>query len=226
MAPTSTLHLYEELTLLCLKDKKGTVAVAHLAQVLSGALAAELILLNRISVEKGRKKMVDVSDTTPIGDPLLDECLEKLATAKRRARLSRWINRFAAIKNLHHRAADNLCQRGILQKTTDTILFLFNRTVYPELDPVPEQRLIARIEAALFSNNEELETNDVIVISLANSVGLLEKISGRKRLKPYRKRIKHIADGNAAAKATQEVIQAIQSVIIAGAVGAAVVVTS
>lgn len=223
MAPYPQLHIYEAITLLALKDKAGTVSIPHLAQILAGSLAAELILLDKFSVETGKKKFVDLLDTSPTGTPLLDECIEKVATAKRRAQLNRWISRFASIKRLHHRAAESLCQKGILQKSTNKVLFLFNRTVYPELDPIPEQRLINRMESAIFSDREDLSPEDVIVVSLADTVGLLDKLFGRKKLKPYKKRLKLIAEGSVAAKATREVIQAIQVAIIASTTAATAV---
>lgn len=216
--PAPKLHLYQEMTLLALKDEKGTVSIANLAQILAGALVAELILDGRISVSEDRKKLVDIVNAQASGDPLLDECLEKLKTAKRRANLRTWVGRFASIKRLHHRAAQSLCELGVLKLEKEKILFVFERTVYPEVDPIPEKSIVSRLEAAVFSDAEELPPRDVVLVSLADAASLLDRLFGRKRLKPQRKRVKRIVEGDLAGKATKEVIAAIQTAVIVAAV--------
>ncbi|EDY84752.1 hypothetical protein VDG1235_4385 [Verrucomicrobiia bacterium DG1235] len=220
------LHLYQEITLLSLKDEKGTVSIQNLAQVLAGALVAELIVSKRISVTNDKKRFVDLIDPKPTGDALLDDCLQKLAEAKRRARLQTWVGRFAAIKRLHHKAAQSLCDRGILEQTTDKVLLVFNRTIYPEVDPKPEQKILARLENAIFSEKSKLSTEDILLVSLADASGLLDQIYTRKRLKPYRQRIKQIVEGEIAGQATREVITAIQTAIIVSAIIIPVVTAS
>ncbi|MBD5780369.1 GPP34 family phosphoprotein [Pelagicoccus sp. NFK12] len=220
------LHLYQEITLLALRDDKGTVAIDHLAQVLAGALAAELVLKNKISLSNDKKKFVDLQDASPTGDLLLDECLDKLSNAKRRAKLETWVSRFASIKRIHHKAAQSLCQLGILRQDTGKLLLIFNRTIYPEVDPKPESQIVERLEQAIFSSKTDLSPQDTLLVSLANASGLLSRIFGRKRIKPERKRIKQIVEGEAVGKATQQVIEAIQIAIIVTAVIVPVIASS
>lgn len=212
------LHTYQEITLLALKDEKGTVSIQNFSQVLAGAILAELILKNRISVSEDKKRMIDLVDSTETGDPLLDECIAKIAAAKRRARIQTWIGRFAAIKHLHHRAAQSLCDLGILDKTTDKVLFVFDRTIYPEINPKPEREILARLEKAIFTPTNNLRVEDVLLVSLADASNMLNGIFGRARLKPQRKRIKQIVEGDTAGQATREAIVAIQVAILIGAI--------
>ncbi len=212
------LHLYQEITLLALKDDKGTVSIENLAQLLAGALAAELVLRKNIALSDDKKRIVRLLDSNSTGDALLDECVAKLATAKREASLQTWVSRFASIKLLHHKAAQSLCELGILKRSTEKVLLIFNRTTYPEINPKPEQQILQRLEQAIFTETDKLSAEDAILVSLADAGELLNRIYGRKRLKPQRARIKQIVEGEAVGKATREVIQAIQMAVIVAAV--------
>ena len=102
MPLTNTLFLHEEIMLLALKDKKGTVVSGTNYRIaLGGAILAELLLSQRIQVEKKRKnKYAIVSNIDPLGESILDECLEKIKTSKRRQQLQTWVSRFSGLKNL------------------------------------------------------------------------------------------------------------------------------
>ncbi|MBK1880081.1 GOLPH3/VPS74 family protein [Pelagicoccus mobilis] len=220
------LHLYQEITLLALRDDKGTVSIEHLDRILAGALVAELILEKRIAVSPDKKRFIDLLDASPSGDALLDECLQKVSTAKRRARLSTWMNRFAGIKRIHHQAAESLVAKGILKKETAKLLLVFNRTVYPEVDSKPEQKIIERLERIIFTSPAEVEARDVVLLSLANSAALLTQIFGRKRLKPQKAHIKRVTEGELVGEVTREIIETINAAIIVAAVIVPVVVSS
>ena len=56
-------------------------------------------LEGRIEVESSKKKLVVIIDDKPTGAPYIDECLEKLGQAKRRASAQTWVQRFSGIKN-------------------------------------------------------------------------------------------------------------------------------
>jgi golgi phosphoprotein 3 len=83
------LRLHEELALLALDEQRGKFKPERTSVGLAGGLFAELLLENRIAVDDSRKKLVNVVDPKPLGDPLLDECLVKMATAKRQGRQGR-----------------------------------------------------------------------------------------------------------------------------------------
>ena len=88
MRPSTQLHIYEEILLLALRDKEGTMLFGvNYPQALAGALLAELLLKNKIEIEySGKRKFVKLLNQKSTGNPLLDECIEKIASAKRRAR--------------------------------------------------------------------------------------------------------------------------------------------
>ena len=75
------LYLHEEIMLLALRDEAGTVVSGAMHQyALGGAILAELLLHGRISVEENsQKKLVNLISDQPIGEPVIDECLDKIA---------------------------------------------------------------------------------------------------------------------------------------------------
>jgi len=80
------LHLYEEIMLLALRDEEGTVASgATYNYAVGGAILAELLLEQRLLIEEPRrkKKLVNLISTATLGDELIDECLGKIAAARR-----------------------------------------------------------------------------------------------------------------------------------------------
>ncbi len=210
MALQSNLFLHEEIMLLALRDEEGTVVPGTMFQYAIGAaVLAELLLNQRIAIDRsGKRKLVDLVSSTPLGDPLLDQCLEKITTAKRRAALQTWVCRFAAVKNLKHLVAQGLCRRGILRADEDKVLLIFTRNIYPEVNPEPERKLIERLRQAIFTDAPDIDSRTVVLVSLANSAGLLRVTFDKKTLKTRKARIKQIVNGETTGKAAQEAIQA------------------
>jgi Golgi phosphoprotein 3 len=216
MTIQTNLFLHEEIMLLAFRDEEGTIASGTMYQYAIGAaVLAELLLNKRIAVgESRRKKLVDLISSQPLGEPLIDQCLEKISNAKRRTSLQGWVSRFAGVKNLKHRVALQLCQRGILRAAEDTILLLFTRKIYPEINPEPERKLIERLRQAIFTDSREVDPRTVVLVSLANSTGLLKAVFDKKELKGRKARIKEISDGEITGKAAKEAIEAMQAAIM------------
>ena len=210
------LCLYEEVMLLALRDEEGTIASGTMYQyAIGGAVLAELLLSERIAVEQMRKrKLVNLVNSMPLGDPLIDECLEKIGQAKRRAVLETWVSRFASVKDLKHRVAQRLCDRGILRASEDKILLIFTRKIYPEINPEPERKLIERLRHAIFTDDADIDSRTIILVSLAKSAGLLNVVFDKKKLKARKARIEQIANGEITGKAALEAIQAVQAAIM------------
>ena len=127
---TDDLFLYEEIMLLALKDEEGTIASGAMYQyAVGGAMIAELLLRQRIKIDQSKKKkLVSVINPEPLNDSLVDEWLIKMDSAKQRKTLQDWISRIANTKDLKHRIANQLCQRGILKMDEETILLFSYKT--------------------------------------------------------------------------------------------------
>ena len=226
MAKDKPLFLYEEVMLLALRDEQGTIATGFVEHVVAGAILADLLLESRISIDDTKKQLVNLQNDKTTGDPVIDECLEKMAAVKRRASLSAWVQRLAGVKKLKHKVAQQLCERGILREDEDKILFLFNRRIYPEINPMPEKKIIERMREAIFTDQNQLDARTVVLISLAKGSDLLRQTFGRKELKPRKKRIENITNGDLTGKATGEVIAACQTALIVAAIMPAMISTT
>ena len=217
MATGNELHLYEETMLLALRDREGTVASGAMYNyAVGGAILAELLLLERLRIEEsGRnKKLVTPASRTPVGDALLDECLERIAGAKRRKRPETWVSHFASIRQLKHRVATQLCRRGILEADEEKVLLIFTRKVYPEINPAPERRLIERLRHAIFTDAEAIDPRTIVLVSLAGSTGILPVVFGKKDLKTRKKRIERIVNGEITGRAAKDAIAAMQAAVM------------
>ena len=227
MTADDHLYLYEEIMLLALRDKEGTISSGVMYQhAIAGAILAELLLDNHITLDKtSKRKLIDVTATARVGDPLLDECLEKVRS-KRRASMQTWISRFSGIKDLKHRVAGQLCRRGILRADEDQVLMIFSRKIYPEVNPEPERRLVNRLRNAIFTDTEELDPRTVVLVSLAHNTELLKATFDKKELKSRKKRIKQIVDGEITGKAAKEAIDAMHAAVMVSCIMPAIVATS
>ena len=216
MTIQTSLFLHEEVMLLALRDEEGTIASGTMYQYAIGAaILAELLLNQRIALDESRKKkLVNLISSTPLGEPLIDQCLEKISNAKRRASLQTWVSRFASVKNLKHRVARQLCERGILRADEDKIFLLFARKIYPEINPEPERRLIERLRQAIFTDSRDVDAQTVVLVSLANSTGLLKVVFDKKKLKGRKARIEEIINGEITGKAAKEAIEAMQAAVM------------
>ncbi|MCB2222221.1 MAG: GPP34 family phosphoprotein [Bacteroidetes bacterium] len=222
------LHLYEKIFLLALKDKEGTFfATVNYRHALAGAMLAELLLKQYVSVENVRKrKYLKLETSKSSGDVLLDACLKKIAQAKRRAQLQTWVQRFSGLKSLKQRTAKQLCRKGILKEKEEKVLFFFKHRVYPEVNPKPEKAIIDSLEKTIFGSSTSPDPETVILISICQAVHLLPKLFDRKRLKEKKQRIKQLTEGELMGKATQEAIEAMQAAIMITTIMPAVAATS
>ena len=218
MTPRKRLSLYEEITLLGLRNQKGTASIGYLDYAIGGAVLAELLIEKRIATNDSRKHLVEVTDVRPLDDPLLDASLQNIKAGKRRASLQTWVSRMVGIKKLRHKAAGQLCQRGILRADEKTVLLIFSRKVYPEIDPKPEKELVDRLRHAIFTDDPQVDARTAIVISLAHGTGLLAEKFGRKEIKNRKKRIEQIVKGELIGPAIGNVIAACQAAVMAAVI--------
>ncbi len=215
MTNDNMLFLYEEIMLLALRDKEGTLESGAMYQyAVGGAILAELLLNDRIGVnESNKKKHLYVKSDISMDDPLLDECLEKIKTAKKPAGMQSWVSKFAGVKDLKHRVARQLCKLGILQADEDKVLLIFTRKIYPELNPEPERIAINRIHQAVFGDDDDIDPRTVVLVSLTNASGILQANFDKKLLKNRKDRIEQIINGELTGKAAKDAIAAMQAAV-------------
>jgi len=210
------LFLHEEVLLLALNDEKGTVHFGALFdKAAAGALLAELLLAGRLCVEGEKAKArIHVKNSTPIGDPLLDECLERVVRDEKRRRPAEWIHRFATVKRLKHRIAEPLVDAGVLKEEEDRVLLVFPRTVYPEGDPRPEEEITGRMRRAVIGSATQVDPRTVVLIALAKHTDLLRRAVEKSLLKEHKKHIEKLIKGEVAGQATKEAVDAMHAALM------------
>lgn len=207
------LFLHEEIMLLALRNREGTVQLgANFQYAIGGAVLADLLLEGRVMVEtKRKKKYLKLTDSTPFGNTVIDECLQKVTDAKKRAQLRTWVSRFASVKKLKHKVAEQLCRQGILRSDEDKVLLIFSRRIYPEINPEPERQILDRLRDAIFTDTDHVEPRTAVLLSLGKSTGVLKANFDKKKLKTRKDRVERIINGEVTGKATKEAIEAMQA---------------
>lgn len=225
---SAKLYLHEEILLLALRDKRGTVASGTSYQyAIGGAVLAELLLTGRTTVDsEKKKKFLRLIDSTPLGDPVIDECLQKVVGAKKRAQLQTWVSRFASVKNLKHEVARGLCRRGILKADEDKVMRIFTRRIYPEIDSKPEREINDRLREAIFTDTDWVDPRTVVLLSLAKSADLLKVNFDKKQLKTRKQRIEQVVNGEMTGKAASDAIAAMQAAVMVAVIVPTIIATT
>ncbi len=215
MSAHSPLPMYEEVLLLALDDDKGTTEFgAMYTNGMGGAILAELVSLQAVKIADDRKKTVTAVAGAVVSDPILGEAFQLIQGAKKPKKAGDWVMKFSGLKDLKDRTARQLVAKGVLSEETGTILKIFKRTIFPEADGGPERALIARMEAAIFSDTPNVDQRTVIIIALAEATSLLSGAIDKKRLKQRKERVKQLANGEVVGEATKEAVAAIQAAIM------------
>ncbi len=211
------LNLPEELLLLALRDKKGTIvtsASTALGYGLAGAVLMELTLEGRLVIEKGKFKLID---TTPIGDDILDDALSKIKSSRKNRKPAYWVSKLSGIKKLKDRLLERLVHKGILRREEHRILRVIPSKRYPTVYAEPEKKLRDRIRAAIL-NGVEPDEHTTIVISLVSACNLVNEIFEKDERKAARKRMKEIIEGEPIGKAVSDTMAAVQVAVTAAIV--------
>jgi hypothetical protein len=226
MPQLDDLHLHEQLLLLALHDEKGTMQGANFEFGAGAAVLAELLLAGHLALEQVKKKrFVKVVNATLPGDPIVDEALLRIRTARRAEQPATWVRRIAGTKRLRHRIADRLRYRGILGKREGRVLLIFSRDLYPTTNPLPERELVERIRQAVLGD-EPVAPHTAIMIALAEQIGLLHPVLTRQERKARIRRLKQLATLEAVDERARAAIKGLKDVIEANAAVHAAVVAS
>lgn len=163
----ANLSLSSELFLLLTKDSGRQDSTSYRQYALVGAVLAELLLHQRISLDDRRDPRVQVISTEPTGDPVLDQFLPELerldGTAISRVMGDRRMDPTEAIGGA-------LASVGILEQRRG----LFGNR-WPVVNPQPEQALRERIARSVRGESEP-DSRDAILVGLLDATQVLHAI--------------------------------------------------
>jgi hypothetical protein len=219
----------EDLLLLLLDDRKGTVSTwGQTDAVLGGAVLAELSVTGLVTVDEHksiwRTDKVHAAEAAPADlDPVLAEALSEIAEKDRKA--STLVTRIG--KGLEARLAAGLAERGILERKDGKLLGLFPRTTWPTADSSHEDDVRRTLTACLVDGAQPDERTGALIallaaIDQAHSAVTAGTTATKKELE---KKAKEIADGQWAAKAVKDAVDAATAAMV-GAVVASTAATS
>jgi hypothetical protein len=207
------LTLVEEIALLSLDDKTG----AHLPLLpealgygLAGAILADLEIAGRL-VTSG--KVVEVRNSTPTGNSLLDPWLERLAAETQSHPIAYWLSVFSDEKPAIESAAlEHLIERGILKREEKKILWVFGLRRYPTVHN--EERVEVRTRLGRLIQGDEAPPHfDATLISLLNGCSILSSVFTEGQLEGRSDRIQAIANsdpvGREVAESLRQMIEAL-----------------
>jgi Golgi phosphoprotein 3 len=183
------LTFIEELLLLSLDDETGVLRPAlapWLDTAEAGALLMDLALRNRVDTDPDKLVVVD---KTPTGEPLLDQSLAIISEIPSGQAIDAYVAALARHGERFREAAlERLCERGILKRKDDRLLWVFKTRTYPVIDGKAEREVKLRIFSILF-DDEIPDPRDVVLISLVSACNLLPVLLSPEECEHVRDRV-------------------------------------
>lgn len=206
------LRFAEEILLLLLNEEKGDIAPTlspnTLDIVLAGAVLMDLALENRIDTDLDQ---LILTDSSPIGDDILDPTLADIAQATAVHDASYWLAQTAKrSQETRDNALARLIKRGIIEVDSGAVISL-TRSVslsrrYSDPDGKTVEEVRLRIMRVLFSKDIP-DPHDIVLINLANVCGIFKGILSKSELAELQERIDLISQLDLIGRSVTKVIQ-------------------
>lgn len=186
------LSIPEEILLLILDDEKGTPVDVPEIQIdcaVAGAILMDLALQERI--DTGLESLF-VTNKTPTGDDLLDGVLKEIVADPEQHDAAYWVQVLSHRSGeFRDRLAERLVERGILERVEEKFLWVFGTKRYPMVDGDEEREVKRRIVNVLLSD-EIPDPHDIVILVLAETCGVLDRILTSQELKSADKRLRQL----------------------------------
>ncbi len=192
--------LPEEIVLLGLDDSTGKCISSYAQYSWNAAAIAELALRGRLDLSGAT---VQVRDSSPVGDEVLDAVLRSL---RERPRKLASAIRASLIPHGRDLTLQRLVQAGILEYHDNRVLGLFHFRRYPAHDGLAEGEIRGRLRAAALEQTEP-DVRTRTLLSLAAGVGLLRSFLSREEREAARGRIDQLTSGEIVGETLRRVIE-------------------
>lgn len=206
------LTLPEQLLLLAMDDKKGTILTAAVIPIqfgLAGAAIMELALRGNVEI---RDKKLDVTNDSYTGDNLLDGVINQFKSTNKRKSVSDWIIALADKDNIQKLTVKSLVNKGILEAEEHKTLGIFKSTHYPMKDSGQELEIKEKIRRVVLYN-DKMDTKVVVLIGLVNTCGLTSEIFSKDERKRAKSRIKEISNSDLISKTVVDTVTEVQTLL-------------
>ncbi len=193
------LTIVEEIFMLALYERgsiPNSVAIP-LRFTLGGAVLADLLVAGKIRLDEHKK--VIFLDERPCNDPIMDEAMEEIKSARHPHKASYWIAETSRKpKRFLKRLGEGLVQKGVLNQAEKHFLWVIPYVVFPQQDASAKYWIKQHLRAVVLAG-EIADPHTLMVLSLIHAGGLLDFVFTRDELKAARKRIASYT-GNGTAK--------------------------
>ncbi|RLV85725.1 Vacuolar protein sorting-associated protein [Meyerozyma sp. JA9] len=172
------LTLMEEVLLMGLKDREGYLSFwnDNISYALRGCILLELAFRNKITLvnDPARRRfeladrLVQVVDSEPTGEVLLDEALRIMKNDESHLSVTNWIDLLSGetwnlmkinyqLKQVRERLAKGLVDKGIL-RTERKSFFLFDMATHPVADKMSKEHIKNRILNLLTARTVDMDS--------------------------------------------------------------------
>jgi Golgi phosphoprotein 3 len=163
----------EEVVLLTVDEKTGGLRSTRefaTMYALVGAVFFDLTLAHKIDTDTDS---VQIIDTTPTGDALLDRVLAHMAQHPRLTTVKEWIEEiYGRGDDLEGEVLRSLIARGVLRHEKSKRLWVIDVERFPMVDNKPQQHTKVRLARAILSD-EIPPARHIMLVSIAEACGLL-----------------------------------------------------
>jgi hypothetical protein len=207
--------LVEDLLLLLIDDATGRAVLdrTRLERVLAGAVLVELAMAERLApapiggpVKAGR---IVVRNRATTGDGLLDEALARLADKP--SRPARAVEKL--VRGLRQAVLTRLVDAGFVREEHRRALGVFPTTAWPAVRPEHEARIRAELQAVLVDGRAPDQRTGALVC-LLTAVDAVPKVLPVADRRALVRRARAIANGDWAARAVREAVDAINAAVV------------
>ena len=208
----------EDLLLLLIDDATGKLVLdrTRLERALAGAVLVELAMAERLApapqtgpVKAGR---IVVLDRRPTGDGLLDEALARLADKPHRP--ARAVEKL--VKGLRQAVLTRLVDAGFVREEHRRTMGVFPTTAWPAVRAEHEAELRSRLLAVLVEGRSP-DARIAAVVALLTAVDAVPKVLPVADRKALVRRARAVAEGNWAARAVREAVDAVNAAVVVAA---------
>ena len=186
------LTFTEEILLLMLDDDGLFLPIrgGAVEHILVGAVLMDLAFANRIDTDPERLQVID---STPTGNNLLDDALERIANAGETMNTKGWVELLAREQaaDIRQRAMNSLIELGILEAKDEKFLWVFHSRRYPTIDGRVERGVKLRMEDVLLSDDMP-DPRDVALVCLVDACDILSDIFSEREMERVRPRVEQL----------------------------------
>ena len=186
------LTFTEEILLLMLDDDGLFLPIrgGAVEHVMVGAVLMDLAFANRIDTDPER---LEVIDSTPTGNPLLDGALERIANSGETLNTKGWVELLARehAAEVRQHALDGLIELGILEAKDEKFLWVFHSRRYPTVDGRTERAVKLRMEDVLLSDDMP-DPRDVALVCLVDACDILDDLFSEREMERVRPRVEQL----------------------------------